>query len=118
MKKLTAFLAALVLCAAVLPAFAADAVSSATLNITELPEIRVTPSEATYLLWLDIRALPGQGEGFAAFLRKETGLYLLDGRIYGDHGRGFLRMNVACPRALLDDGLKRLKKGTEAFISR
>ena len=84
----------------------------------ELPEIRVTPSEATYLLWLDIRALPGQGEGFAAFLRKETGLYLLDGRIYGDHGRGFLRMNVACPRALLDDGLKRLKKGTEAFISR
>ena len=43
MKKLTAFLAALVLCAAVLPAFAADAVSSATLNITELPEIRENP---------------------------------------------------------------------------
>ena len=51
MKKLTAFLAALVLCAAVLPAFAADAVSSATLDITELPEIRENPEAKTLVVY-------------------------------------------------------------------
>ena len=51
MKKLTAFLAALVLCAAVLPALAADAVSSATLNITELPEIRENPDAKILVIY-------------------------------------------------------------------
>ncbi len=51
MKKLTAFLAALVLCAAVLPVFAADAVSSATVNITELPEIRENPDAKTLVIY-------------------------------------------------------------------
>ena len=51
MKKLTAFLAALVLCAAVLPALAADAVSSATLNITELPEIREHPDAKILVIY-------------------------------------------------------------------
>ena len=77
----------------------------------ELPEIRVTPSEATYLLWLDCRKLSKQGAGFASFLREKTGLFLLDGKNYGESGKGFLRMNVACPRALVVDGLKRLKEG-------
>ena len=51
MKRLTAFLAALVLCAAVLPALAADAVSSATLNITELPEIRENPDTKILVIY-------------------------------------------------------------------
>ncbi len=51
MKKLTAFLAALVLCAAVLPALAADAVSSATLSITELPEIRENPDAKILVIY-------------------------------------------------------------------
>ena len=51
----------------------------------------------------------------AAFLRQKTGLYMSAGGQYGRGGRGFLRMNIACPRILLQDGLARLKKGIEAF---
>lgn len=82
----------------------------------EIPQIHMIPSEATYLLWLDCRSLTGNGQNdLAAFIRKETGLYLCDGAQYGKAGEGFLRMNVACPRALVNDGLLRLKKGIEAY---
>ena len=77
--------------------------------------IRVIYGPATYLLWMDIKELPGGGSGFASFLRKKTGLVLSDGEIYGQAGRGFLRMNTACPRAVLEDGLKRLKTGTDLY---
>jgi cystathionine beta-lyase len=76
----------------------------------------VIDGPATYLLWIDIRNLPEQGKGFAGFLREKTGLFLSDGEIYGGAGKGFLRMNLACPKALLNDGLGRLKAGTELFI--
>ena len=79
----------------------------------ELPGVKMMPSEATYLLWLDIRSLPGQGKGFAGHLRKEAGLWVMAGENYG--GDGFLRMNIACPAELLREGLKRLKKGAESF---
>ena len=77
--------------------------------------IRVIYGPATYLLWMDIKELPGGGSGFASFLRKQTGLVLSDGEIYGQAGCGFLRMNTACPRAVLEDGLKRLKTGTDLY---
>ena len=81
----------------------------------ELPEVKVMPSEATYLLWLDVRSLPGQGRGFAEHLRKKAGLWLAAGESYGENGKGFLRMNIACPASLVREGLKRLKKGAESF---
>ena len=77
--------------------------------------IRVIYGPATYLLWLDVKELPGGGSRLASFLRKKTGLVLSDGEIYGQAGRGFLRMNTACPRAVLEDGLKRLKTGTDLY---
>ena len=77
--------------------------------------IRVIYGPATYLLWMDIKELPGGGSVFASFLRKKTGIVLSDGEIYGQAGRGFLRMNTACPRAVLEDGLKRLKTGTDLY---
>ena len=81
----------------------------------ELPEVKVMPSGATYLLWLDVRSLPGQGRGFADHLRKKAGLWLIAGENYGENGNGFLRMNIACPASLVREGLKRLKKGAESF---
>lgn len=79
----------------------------------QLPQLRLTPSQATYLLWLDCGALPGDKSGLAGFIREKTGLFLSAGSAYGDPN--FLRMNIACPRILLQDGLARLKKGIEAF---
>lgn len=81
----------------------------------ELPQIQLVRGEATYLLWLDCTALGGGPGEFQAFLRKTTGLFVSDGRDYGGNGGHFLRMNIACPRARLQDGLDRLKAGAEAF---
>lgn len=79
-----------------------------------LPQIKVIPSEATYLVWLDCNALKN-ADKLADIIRKSTGLYLCDGFEYGESGRGFLRMNVACPRRTVEEGLKRLKKAIDTL---
>ncbi len=84
----------------------------------QVPCVRLVPSKATYLLWLDISAFCENAEDFASFLREKTGLFILPGNKYGSGGEHFLRVNIACPRALLADGLERLKAGVEAYISR
>lgn len=77
----------------------------------ELPEIRLTPSQATYLLWLDARTLkPDADLTLAQTIRKRTGLYLSEGTQFGSGGEGFLRMNIACPRSMVEDGLERLAR--------
>ncbi len=83
----------------------------------EIPQIQMVPSEATYLLWLDCTKLAAGREQTGAFIRRETGLFLCDGSIYGEAGTGFLRMNIACPRSVEEDGLKRLKTGIAAYAS-
>ncbi len=84
----------------------------------EIPEIVLTPSEATYLLWLNCGAFTDDSGEFADFMRKETGLYVSKGGQYGDCGKTFLRMNIACPRVTLEDGLSRLKDAYEKYKSR
>ena len=81
----------------------------------ELPELKVIKGEATYLLWIDCTALKNGGKNIAAFIRKETGLYLSKGIQYGEGGEGFLRMNLACPKARIYDGLERLKEGIKTY---
>ncbi len=81
----------------------------------EIPELFPVNSDATYLLWIDAHALPNEGKGFAKFLRNETGLFIMDGGLYGLGGEGFLRMNVACPRSLVMEGLERLRAGAEKY---
>ena len=81
----------------------------------ELPKIHVIASQATYLLWLDCSAYGDHAKEIASFIRKETGLYLSAGEQYGGNGDHFLRMNLACPRSRVQDGLERLKKGLDAF---
>ncbi|MBP5270656.1 MAG: pyridoxal phosphate-dependent aminotransferase [Clostridia bacterium] len=75
-----------------------------------LPTIRLVDAEATYLLWIDVSDV-GRGNDVAARIRKATGLYVTGGGVYGRGGEGFIRMNAACPRALLLDGLSRLRNG-------
>ena len=76
----------------------------------ELPGVRVTVSEATYLLWVDVSALTGNVKDFTDRLRAETGLWVTPGTVYGAAGEGFFRMNVACPRSCVEDALARLKR--------
>ncbi len=73
-----------------------------------LPAVRLVPGEATYLLWLDCAAYTDDSARLAAEIRAKTGLYLSDGVQYGKGGETFLRMNIACPRARVLEGLERL----------
>ena len=80
----------------------------------EIPEIDAVKGEATYLLWIDCTKISRKEEDICAFIRENSGLYLSDGREY-HHGDGFLRMNLACRREVLTDGLERLKKSVKAY---
>lgn len=79
----------------------------------QIPQLKVVPSDATYLLWLDCRGLGSNASQAAERIREATGLYLSAGEQYGKGGENFLRMNIACPRARVLEGLERLKKGVE-----
>ena len=79
---------------------------------TELPQIKLIPSQATYLLWLDCSELKKPAKELQKYLRETTGLYLSSGHIYGCGDR-FMRINIACPEALVRDGLDRLKKAVD-----
>lgn len=73
-----------------------------------MPEIRVTPLDATYLMWLDCRALGLEQQELldriaAAHVKVNDGLF------FGEMGRGFIRLNIGCPRAQLERALERLK---------
>ena len=76
----------------------------------ELPGLRVPVSDATYLIWADVSARTGDVKDFTHRLRAETGLWVTPGTAYGASGEGFFRMNVACPRATVEDALARLRK--------
>ena len=80
--------------------------------LREIPQIKLVPSEATYLLWLDCSQLGMDSSELAAHIRRETGLFLSEGNIYGN-GRDFLRMNIACPKQIVRDGLERLKRAVD-----
>lgn len=82
---------------------------------THLPQAILVPSEATYLLWLDIGKQVHSAAEAARFIRENTGLYVSSGAQYGKAGESFLRINAACPRKILLDGLERLRKGLDAY---
>ena len=88
----------------------------------EIPGVVCPPLEGTYLMWLDCRwalrhgePLEGFSERLATFLREKHGLTLSTGTIYGAAGEGFERLNIACPRTRLLDGLERFKDGITAY---
>ena len=64
-------------------------------------------------MWLDMSAYTDDSERLAEDIRKRTGLYLSAGSIYRGNGSAFLRMNVACPRSLVEDGIGRLQEALD-----
>lgn len=81
----------------------------------ELPQIVMAASQSTYLLWLDCGAVADSATKLSRFLRKEAGLWLSDGSQFRGPQKACLRMNIACPRARVEEGLRRLKTGVEAY---
>lgn len=75
-----------------------------------LPALTVIPLQSTYLVWLDCTALGSPSTTITDSLLEQEHLWLQAGVKYGHAGDQFLRMNIACPRELLEEGLKRLEK--------
>lgn len=75
-----------------------------------LPQVKIIPLNATYLVWLDFGFLNQNATQISQMLLEEENLWLNAGTMYGTSGEGFLRMNIACPRVLLLEGLDRLKR--------
>jgi cystathionine beta-lyase len=73
-----------------------------------LPPVRVFPLEGTYLAWLDFRALGLTDAELKRRLLREARVWLDDGPMFGTGGRGFQRLNLACPRSILREALRRL----------
>ena len=81
-----------------------------------LPMLKLIESKATYLLWIDCASLTMDTSSLLEDIRKNTGLYLCEGKEYGLVGSAFIRMNIACPKSILLDGLNRLKNGIEIYV--
>ena len=77
--------------------------------------LHVVPSQATYLVWIDCSRLAGDICEAVRFVRDTTGLIVSSGSQYGHCGESFIRMNVACPRTVLEDGLSRLLEGIQRY---
>lgn len=83
-----------------------------------IPELTLVDGDATYLLWINIDKLNTNSEEFTSFLKEEANLIVNEGKEYGGNGDHFIRLNVACPRARLEEGLKRLHQGVIKFLKR
>jgi cystathionine beta-lyase len=74
-----------------------------------LPEWKVRPMEGTYLPWVDITATGLSSQAYADKLLKEAKVWVNPGTMYGaQSGEGYIRLNIACPRALLMEALERI----------
>ncbi len=82
-----------------------------------LPEISVLPLQGTYLVWLDCSVLTLSSQELCNRLLEKEQLQLNEGTMYGQAGEGFVRMNIACPRKLLEEGLLRLERVVKDCLS-
>ena len=74
-----------------------------------LPGVAVAPPEATYLAWLDCHGLGLPGDDPYTFFLERARVALNDGATFGRGGKGFVRLNFGCPRAMLAEGLERMR---------
>jgi len=77
------------------------------------PGVVVTPLEATYLMWCNFKCFGMDDTELRNFLTDDCQLYLGAGINYGETGSGYQRINLACPRKILEDALERLLAGAK-----
>ncbi len=82
-----------------------------------LPDLKVTPLEGTYLVWVDCRSLRMSSEALEKLLYDRGRVWINAGTIYGAAGEGFIRINIACPRSRLNEGLNRIREALSEYIS-
>ncbi len=85
-----------------------------TFMAENIPQIKVYPLEGTYLQWWDCRELFDDYKDMEEFLHKKAYLFLDEGYLFGETGKGFERINLACPTHDLQEALDRFNTALKA----
>ena len=80
-----------------------------------IPKVKMIRPEATYLVWLDFSELGLSDGDLKDFVLKKAKLGLNDGPVFGPGGSGFQRMNIACPKAIVEEAMSRLGKAVNGI---
>jgi cystathionine beta-lyase len=75
---------------------------------TNLPKIQIAELEGTYLIWLDMNAYGYSEKELERIIVEKAGLWVSNGSIFGDEGKGFIRINIACPLSTLEKAFNKL----------
>lgn len=78
-----------------------------------IPQIKPAKPEGTYLIWLDCRELGLNGKQLVDFFVNRAGVAMSAGTYFGSNGEGFMRMNLACPKSLVERALKQIRTAVE-----
>lgn len=82
----------------------------------ELPQFPVVRMEGTYLVWVDCSVLHMPSADVCRHLLEHHRVWLNEGCMYGRAGERFVRINIACPRERLDEGLRRVVEGLRSLV--
>ena len=80
-----------------------------------IPSVKLIEPEGTYLIWLDFGELGLENEELEDLIINKSGLWLDSGAIFGEDGKGYQRINIACPRKILEQALNQLKSGIDSL---
>ncbi len=80
-----------------------------------LPKAIFAMPEATYLAWINVSAYFSDEENIALFFANKVGVLIEGGNMFVSNAKGYIRINLACPKSRLEEGLRRI---TEAISSR
>lgn len=83
-----------------------------------LPEVKVYDLQGTYLQWLDFNGLGMDYMELEKFMQMEAQLFLDEGYIFGAGGKGFERINIACPLWVLEEAMERLLVEVDRYKKR
>jgi cystathionine beta-lyase len=80
-----------------------------------LPQFKVMKPQATYLVWIDYRGMDMSAAEMKDLMFNKAKVAFSDGTVFG--GEGFLRINIACPRAILTEGLQRFHQAVKTHTT-
>lgn len=83
-----------------------------------LQNVKIVSGPATYLMWLDVSEISENSQELADYIKKETGLIVSAGSIYRGNGKKFIRLNLASPITMVEDGINRLIVGIKKYLKK
>lgn len=75
-----------------------------------IPQLRLQQAEGLYLVWIDCKGLGLEEDALRSLFINDAKVYPEQGSTYGVEGEGFVRLNIACPRQVIEEVLKRIEK--------